>query len=278
MDMFLLPFIFSVRAAISFLLLFQLIVSRCNIIQCTRFLITTSTQVTRQSLNWIGCFFWTFMNSYNGHFWLSFLRWVFIVSINLFNFFWSIYKFGPEHCKRSLYNILTNPVPGIEFEGHDGESNDLNSFRRRCYNHNLVARCIARNKHLSAKCATQSLTVIVHDCPLSNIDESAPKLHGYETYATFHNTSLDQEVSASDQSMTMTLHLAILKFSCPDIVFLLLPRCPPDGLITSFLVLILISSIFTIIMIHICIHLSLQQIKHIQVTQSALRECSFIWF
>ncbi len=141
-----------------------------------------------------------------------------------------------------------------------------------CFNHNLVGRCIARNKHLLAKQGTQSSTVIVHDCPLSNINASAPKLHGYETYAIFHNTSMEQEVSASDQSMPMTLYFATLDFSCPDIVFLSLPRCPPDGLITSSLVLILISSIFTIITTCICIQLRLQQIKRIQVTQSALRE------
>jgi hypothetical protein len=152
MDMFLLPFIFSVWAAISFILLFQVIVhSRGNIIQCTHFLIRTSTQVTLQSLNWIGFLFWTFMNSYAGHFWLSFLRWVNIVPIVLFAFFRSIYNFGPEHCKQLLFDILTNPVPGIEFKGCDGESNDLNSFRRHCFNHNLVARRITRKKHLSAK-------------------------------------------------------------------------------------------------------------------------------
>ncbi len=144
--------------------------------------------------------------------------------IILFTFFRSIYNFGPEHCKRSLYDILTNPVPGIEFKGHDGESNDLNSFRGCRFNHNLVARRITRNKHQLAKRVTWSSTVIVHNCPLSNINESIPKLHGYETYATFHNTSMDQEVSASDQSMHMTLCFVILEFSCPDIVFLSLPR------------------------------------------------------
>ncbi len=99
MGMCLLPFIFSVRAAISFLLSFQVIVSRCNIVQCTRFLITTSTQVIWQSLKWIGFLFWTFMNSYTGRFWLSFLCWMFIVPIVLFMFFWSIYNFVPDHCK-----------------------------------------------------------------------------------------------------------------------------------------------------------------------------------
>jgi hypothetical protein len=56
---------------------------------------------------------------------------MFIVPIILFLFFWSIYYFGPEHCILLLFDILTNPVPGIEFGGCDGESNDLNSFRWR---------------------------------------------------------------------------------------------------------------------------------------------------
>jgi hypothetical protein len=220
--------------------------------------IKTSTQVTRQSLNWIGFLFWTFMNSYTGHFWLSFLRWMFIVPIVLFMFFRSIYYFGPEHRKQLFFDILSNPVPGTEFQGRDGEPNDLNSFRQRCFNHNLVSRFIVRNKHLSAKQVTWTSTVIAHDCPLSNINASAPKCHGYETYATFHNASMEQEVSASDQNMPITLHFAILKFSCPDIVFLSLPRRPPDGLITSSLVFMLMLLIFIIIMTCICIQLSLQ--------------------
>jgi hypothetical protein len=118
----------------------------------------------------------------------------------------------------------------------------------------------------------RSSTVIVHDCPLSNIDASAPKLYGYETYASFHDTSMEHKVSASAQSMPMTLYFAILKFSCPDIVISTLPKRPPDGFITSSLVLMLISSIFIVIMTHICLRLSLQLIQCIQVTGSALRE------
>jgi hypothetical protein len=109
--------------------------------------IFTSIQVTWQLLNWIGYLFWFLVNSYNGHFWLSFLQWIFIVPIVIFMFFWNIYNFGPEHRKRLLFDILSNPVPGIEFKGQVGNSSDLDFFRRHCFNHNLIARCIARNKH-----------------------------------------------------------------------------------------------------------------------------------
>jgi hypothetical protein len=118
--------------------------------------------------------------------------------------------------------------------------------------------------------ATQSLTVIIHDCPLSNIDARAPKLHGYQTYATFHDTSMEQDITALVQSMPMTVYFEILELSCPDIVCLSLPRCPPDLFITSFVVLILISTIITIIMTRTCLLLSYQRIKCL--TRSAPRE------
>ncbi len=81
---------------------------------------------------------------------------------------------------------------------------------------------------------------------------------------------MGQDVTASAQTMPMTLYFAILEFSCPDIVFLSLPQCPLDGFITSFVVSILISMIFTIIMTRTCLFLSYQQIKCLP--RSALRE------
>jgi hypothetical protein len=83
---------------------------------------------------------------------------------------------------------------------------------------------------------------------------------------------MEQDVIALAQSMAMTLYFAILEFSCPDIVFLSLPQCPPDGFITSFAVSILISTIFTIIMTWACLLLSYQQIKCLM--RYALREQS----
>ena len=236
MDMILLPIIFSVRAAISILLLLQAIISRDNLLH---FAVTT-TQVIHQVFHWMGFLLRFFFHSYTGRFWLSILRWIFIVPIILCTFFRNIYNFGPKHRKRSLFEILSNPVPGIEFEGRINESEDFDSLKRRRFNHNLIKRRIARDKHLAAKRATRSSRVIVHDCPLSYIDARAPKLHGYEMYATFQETSMEQNVTESSQSMPMMLHSAILEFSCPEIVFLSLPKRPPDGFIPSFMVLLLI--------------------------------------
>jgi hypothetical protein len=83
MDMFLLPFIFSVRAAISFLLLLQAILTRDNLLQFA----AITTQGIQQAFHWVGFFFWMFITSYLGHFWWPILRWIFTVPIILFTFF-----------------------------------------------------------------------------------------------------------------------------------------------------------------------------------------------
>jgi hypothetical protein len=104
---------------------------------------------------------------------------------------------------------LSNPVPGIEFDGHIGESADFDSLERHHFNHNLIARKIARDKHLSSKQATQSLTALVHDCPMGHINNDAPIVSGYQTYAMSHESSMEQNVTKSKHSMPMTLYFAI---------------------------------------------------------------------
>jgi hypothetical protein len=49
---------------------------------------------------------------------------------------------------------LSNPVPGVKFDGRIGKSKDFASLKRRRFNQNLVAQKIAQDKHLSAKQAT----------------------------------------------------------------------------------------------------------------------------
>ena len=70
---------------------------------------------------------------------------------------------------------------------------------------------------------------------------------------------MEQEVTASVHSMPMMLYFAIIEFSCLENVFLSLPRRPPDGFVTSFLISILITTIFTIITTCTCLSLSHQQ-------------------
>jgi hypothetical protein len=38
-------------------------------------------------------------------------------------------NFGSKHCKRSLLDILSNLVPGIEFDGRLGESDEFDSLK-----------------------------------------------------------------------------------------------------------------------------------------------------
>jgi hypothetical protein len=165
------------------------------------------------------------------------------VPITLFIFFQHVYNFGPKHCKRSLFDILSNPVLGIEFDGRLGESDEFHSLKRRRFNH-IVARRIARSKRLSSKTTTRSSVPMIHDCPMTYIDPTTLKLHGYESYATFNDTSSEKEVLNSERSMSMMLYFAICHFSCPKVVHSILPRQPPDGFISSLLISVLIALIF----------------------------------
>jgi hypothetical protein len=137
----------------------------------------------------------------------------------LYTFFHGVHNFCPRHCQRSFIDIFFNPVPQIEFEGHTTESNDFDSLKRRRFNHNLIAHQIVQNKYLSAKRMTQSSFALVYDCPMANVSPIAPKLHGYQTYTMFHDTSMEHQVIHSEKSMPMTLYFAICKFLCLEIVF-----------------------------------------------------------
>jgi hypothetical protein len=61
------------------------------------------------------------------------------VPITFYSFFRYVYDFGPKHCKRIFYNIIINPVPGVEFEGCLGEADDFEALWHQRFNHNIVA-------------------------------------------------------------------------------------------------------------------------------------------
>jgi hypothetical protein len=116
----------------------------------------------------MGCFIWSLIQVF------------FIVPITIYTFSRGVYDCGPKHCKRTLFDILLNPVPGIKFEGRLGKSDDFDSLRRRRFNHNIIARQIARNRRLNVKRTMKSIASAVHDCPTSHINSTAPKLYGYQ--------------------------------------------------------------------------------------------------
>jgi hypothetical protein len=97
------------------------------------------SQIIHEVFQWMSFLAWKFISSYSGCFWLSILRWILIVPIVLYTFFHGVYNFGPQHRQWSFTDILFNPVPGIEFEGHTTESNDFDSLKQRRFNHNLTA-------------------------------------------------------------------------------------------------------------------------------------------
>jgi hypothetical protein len=80
-----------------------------------------------------------------------------------------------------------------------------------------------------------------------HIGFTAPQLHGYETYFTMHDESMGKQVTEGKYSMLMTIYFSICHFSCPDIIFLGLPKIPPNGFITCVLVNAIIAGIFGVI-------------------------------
>ena len=104
------------------------------------------------------------------------------------------------------------------------------------------------------------MSPIIHDCRMSYIDPSAPRLYGYESYFTMHSESIGKQVTVGEHSMLMTIYFAICQFSCPDIVFSELPRKPPKGIITHVLLSTLITWIFGIITLRTCVSLTKQKL------------------
>ena len=255
MDIFLIPIIFLIRAAISILLLLRVIFS----VRTVRFLVgltVSSVGILQESIRWTGFLTWIAITSRMGRFMWSLIQVFFIVPITIYTFFRGVYDFGPKHRKRTLFDILLNPVPGIEFEGRLGESDDFNSLRRRRFNHNIDARRIARTRRLNVKRTTRSIASAVHDCPTSHINSTAPKLYGYQSYFTLNNNPMGKIGTEEEHSMPMMLYFAICNFSCPDIVFSALPKMPPKGVITAFIVRAIITMFFGQIVLRTSIRLA----------------------
>ena len=64
--------------------------------------------------------------------------------------------------------------------------------------------------------------------------------------------------------MPMTLYFAICNFSCPDIVFLALPRMPPKGVITAFIVRAIITIFFGRIVLQTSIRLASLRVRQMK--------------
>jgi len=127
MNNFLIPIIFLIRAAISTLLLLRVIFS-LRTVSFLVGLISSLFGILQESIRWTGFLTWIAITSQMGCIMWSLIQVFFIVPITIYTFFRGVYDFGPKHRKRTLFDILLNPVPGIEFEGRIGESDDFDSL------------------------------------------------------------------------------------------------------------------------------------------------------
>jgi hypothetical protein len=141
---------------------------------------------------------------------------------------------------------------------------DFDSLRRRQFNHNIVACRIARNRRLNAKRTTKSIASAIHDCPTSHMNYTAPKLYGYQSYFTLNNNPIGKIGTEEEHGMPMTLYFAICNFSCPDIAFSALPKMPPKGVITAFIVRAIITLFFGRIVLRTSIRLAFLRVQQMK--------------
>ena len=75
----------------------------------------TYDQVQFQAMTWFYYIFGLLLGSWLGYVPLLVLRILCCGPIALYLFYKGIYNFGPDHQKRSLWTILTQPVPDSTF-------------------------------------------------------------------------------------------------------------------------------------------------------------------
>ncbi len=102
---------------------------------------------------------------------------------------------------------------------------------------------------------TRSIASTVYDCPIYHINSDAPQIYGYQSFFTLNDNPMGKIGNKGEHSMPMTIYFAICNFSCPDIVFLDLPRIPPKEIITSFILSKLITMFFGRIVLQTSIQL-----------------------
>ncbi len=162
MDIFLHPIIFLIWAAISILFLLRVIFS-VHMAKCT---VNFSVGILYESLQWTLFLSWLAISSWLGRYLLSFIQVFFIILITIYTFVWGVYDSGPKSCRRSFFDILCNPVPGIEFKEILCEADDFKTLWHWQFNHNIVACWVARNKRLNVMWNTRSIASTVHDSSL----------------------------------------------------------------------------------------------------------------
>jgi hypothetical protein len=94
---------------------------------------------------------------------------------------------------------------------------------------------------------------------MAHINKAAPILLGYQTYATFHKTSMEDKVPKLEYSMPMTLYFAICKYLCQNCI-LIASKTAPDVIITTFVLSVFIGSIFGIIATQTCFNISIYSV------------------
>ena len=178
---------------------------------------------------------------------------IFGVPIVFWTFFKSVYEFGPEHIpKRSFCEILKQPIPSeIDFDTKKVKWRPWAGCKtgRQVCRARPLARKIARNKRIQDKRVYktrnwESWAGQINNGPTNHMPTLASKYCTYSCYQSSQASMLGAGQCGVNQEMTLTIFWIINKFSPPEIHFLPKPWKPPDGVITSAVIGVLMAVSF----------------------------------
>ncbi len=153
----------------------------------------------------------------------SFYGWAFLLG-DLFPAIWdvsgSLFFAGSSLCRLfytpsfmeytalalGIVNGLSLTTFGILYQALSLRDTYRNPMILICWSADASTTILMLNKlhkmHTSQqKWAMQSSVAMIYNYPMANMSPIAPKLNSYQTYATFHDTSMEHQVMNSEKSM-----------------------------------------------------------------------------
>ena len=159
MDNLMIPFLFSIRAAISILMIMYTIFTPSNFLCTLIWLDQTYDSLAYQLAEWMDilacdCFLWLLMSWIGPMFWIllsSTFSVVFCIPIAFYAFYKSVYDFGP--IQRSLWEILTENVPQEEYYVDKEYHKPFTIPHQKRFTTRPVSRKSLWNKRIHVVCA-----------------------------------------------------------------------------------------------------------------------------
>ncbi len=174
-------------------------------------------------------------------------------SIAVYALFKSVYDFGPVHRRRSLVEILKNPVPSYNeyyyrYKSFNRVERGRRWSRRKFLvksNPNVVPRRVIRDRNVLSEDdfarSQREFRLDQYKCPHSKITPISAKHHVFSVYTNPHASSMGFGNTEVTDKMALTYFFAINELPCPSIVFLEMPKKPPDVILSVIIMILFVT-------------------------------------